>query len=79
MFSLRLLIRIDEPQLQHIEFKTDTFLLDAKTDNIGMDIPVNKWHKLESLEAGTMIFEVKDGPYHPLDKRNILQKSGSTY
>lgn len=58
---------------------TDTFLLDAKTDNIGMDISVNQWHKLESLETGTIIFEVKDGPYHPLDKRNILQKSGSTY
>lgn len=39
----------------------------------GVHIPKNQWHALEVLERNTVIFEVKDGPYTPLDESNILK------
>ena len=40
----------------------------------GYSVPVGQWHRLESLESGTIIFEAKDGAYEPLapeDVKNI--------
>ena len=39
----------------------------------GVDIPAGQWHTLEVLESGTVIFEVKDGPYTPLTAEDILE------
>lgn len=39
--------------------------------NFGCQIPKNTWHTIEVLEPGTVIFEVKDGPYTPLVPENI--------
>lgn len=46
--------------------------LDPKAGNFGFQIPKNTWHTLDVLESGTVIFEVKDGPYTPLTPENIL-------
>ena len=46
--------------------------LDPKTGNFGFQIPKNTWHTLDVLDSGTVIFEVKDGPYTPLTPENIL-------
>ena len=46
--------------------------LSANSDNFGVHIPKNQWHTLEVLESGTVIFEVKDGPYTPLTAENLL-------
>ena len=56
---------------------TETMILDPKTGDFGIDIPKGQWHSIEVLETGTVIFEVKDGPYSPLSKDDILcLKSG---
>ena len=34
--------------------------------------PKGQWHTLHSLEAGTVIMEVKDGPYEPVKPEDIL-------
>lgn len=47
------------------------FLLDPATGNYGVQIPKNQWHGIEVLEPAT-IFEVKDGPYTPLEPEDIL-------
>ena len=39
----------------------------------GFQIPANTWHKVEVMESGTVIFEVKDGPYTPLTEKDILK------
>ena len=39
----------------------------------GFQIPSNTWHKVEVMESGTVIFEVKDGPYTPLTEKDILK------
>ncbi len=48
-------------------------LLDRDSGNYGVHIPAGQWHNLEVLKSGTVIFEVKDGPYAPLNSENILQ------
>jgi len=47
-------------------------VLNARAGKYGVDIPVGRFHKLEVLESGTVIFEVKEGPYKPLEPENIL-------
>lgn len=44
----------------------------------GVHIPAGTWHGLEVLESGTVIFEVKDGPYTPFSPEDILNVSGGS-
>ena len=37
-------------------------VLSQESGNYGVDIPKNVWHKLESLESRSVIFECKEGP-----------------
>lgn len=41
--------------------------------NFGVHIPAGQWHTVEVLESDTVIFEVKDGPYTPLEPEDIMQ------
>lgn len=41
--------------------------------NFGIHIPAGQWHTIEVLEPGTVIFEVKDGPYAPLGGEDIME------
>ena len=47
-------------------------VLSQESGNYGVDIPKNAWHKLESLESGSVIFECKEGPFVPHDAEGIL-------
>lgn len=51
--------------------QTDRFLLDPAIGNYGVQIPRGQWHGIEVIEPST-IFEVKDGPYSPLNPEDIL-------
>lgn len=53
---------------------TDEFLLQAGSKISGLQIPVGKWHSIEVLESGTVIFEGKDGAFAPLSEEDILVK-----
>ena len=39
----------------------------------GVDIPKNVWHKLESLESGSVIFECKEEPFVPHEEEGVLR------
>ena len=39
----------------------------------GVDIPKGVWHKLESLESGSVVFECKEGPFVPHEVEGILE------
>lgn len=39
---------------------------------IALNIPVGQWHTVRALESGTVIMEVKDGPYEPTREEDIL-------
>lgn len=52
--------------------KVDSIYLQPNTDIAAMSVEVGQWHRLESLESGTVILECKDGKYEPLREEDIL-------
>ncbi len=52
--------------------ETESTVLDPLTGDYGVHIPVGQWHTLEVLENGSVLFEVKDGPYTPLGEDDLL-------
>lgn len=50
-------------------------ILSPREGQYGVQIPANTWHSLEVLESGTVIFEVKEGPYIPHEKCGILKST----
>lgn len=51
---------------------TDRIKMQPDTDCCGVNIAAGRWHKIVSLESGTIIFEAKDGTYEPLSNEDIL-------
>lgn len=49
----------------------ETVLLDESGDVRGVDIPSGRFHTAVSLDAGTIFFEAKAGPYLPLTVEEI--------
>jgi len=47
----------------------DWMLLDPATGNYGMEVAPGAWHSLVCLETGTVVYEVKDGPWNPADDK----------
>ena len=39
---------------------------------VGLNIPIGQWHTVRALESGTVIMEVKDGPYEPTGEEDVL-------
>ncbi len=48
---------------------TDT--IDMLPGGTILNIEKGQWHSLKSLESGTILFEAKDGAYHPLEEDEI--------
>ena len=40
---------------------------------VALNIPIGQWHTVRVLESGTVIMEVKDGPYEPLTDVDVLK------
>lgn len=51
--------------------QTERYLLDPTQGNYGVQIPAGQWHGIEVIEPSA-IFEVKDGPYTPLEPEDTL-------
>ena len=37
-----------------------------------LNVEKGRWHSLECLESGSVLFESKDGPYHPLEEDEVF-------
>ena len=51
---------------------TDTIELSPNGPTLVLNVPMGQWHTARALECGTVILEVKDGPYEPLGPEDIL-------
>jgi len=49
----------------------DKVLIEAGTQNVGVNIPHGVFHSMVALDPGTVIFEAKAGPYRPLQQNEI--------
>ena len=50
----------------------ESVVLSQEGSLYGVDIPKGVWHKLESLESGSVVFECKEGPFVPHEVDGIL-------
>ena len=59
--------------------ETERVVLDANGEPRMLNVEKDRWHSLECLESGSVLYESKDGPYHPLEEDEIMvkQKMGS--
>ena len=48
-------------------------ILNINEGQYGMNIPKGVWHKVESLESGSVLFECKEGPFVSHEEDGILQ------
>lgn len=47
-------------------------ILDANGEPRMLNVGRDRWHSLICLEPGSVLFECKDGPYHPLSPDEIM-------
>ena len=40
---------------------------------VALNIPAGQWHTLRAVESGSVIMEVKDGPYEPIQDCDVLK------
>ena len=52
---------------------TEAIELSPNGPVVALNIPVGQWHTVRALESGTVILEMKDGPYEPTGPEDILQ------
>jgi cupin fold WbuC family metalloprotein len=50
---------------------TDTVVFDPQRGCYGGEIPPGVWHGLLVLETGTVLYEIKQGPFAPLTPDNL--------
>ena len=51
---------------------TEEYDLCPREGRYGIHTPKGQWHTLEVIESGTVILEVKDGPYVSLEDKDLL-------
>jgi cupin fold WbuC family metalloprotein len=49
----------------------DWLIMDAAKGCFGVEFPPRCWHSLICLESGSVVYEVKDGPWNPGDDKNF--------
>ena len=49
-------------------------VLRANSDIFGVNVPIGIWHDVDVLESGTILLEIKEGPYSPLTIIDILNR-----
>jgi len=53
---------------------TEECVLQPGGANVMVQVEAGRWHSLEVLEAGTVVFEAKDGKYQPLGEEDVMGK-----
>ena len=52
---------------------TESIELSPNGPVVALNIPAGQWHTVRSLESGTVILEMKNGPYKPISPEDILE------
>ena len=51
---------------------TETVELLPNGPVVALNNPIGQWHTVRALESGSVILEMKNGPYEPLGAEDIL-------
>ena len=52
---------------------TETIELSPNGQVVALNIPAGQWHTVRALESGTVIMEMKDGAYEPIQDCDVLK------
>jgi cupin fold WbuC family metalloprotein len=52
---------------------TGHIILDPSDGTFGVEIPPRTWHMILALTTGTVVYEVKNGPYNPADDKKFAE------
>ena len=52
---------------------TETIELSPNGPVAALNVPIGQWHTVHALESGSVILEVKDGAYEPLEEGDIMK------
>lgn len=52
--------------------ETESAILDANGEQRMLNVERDRWHSLACMESGSILYESKDGPYHPLEEDEIM-------
>ncbi len=50
---------------------SDHIILDGAAGSRGAEIAARQYHVIIALEPGSVVYEIKDGPYDPIDDKNF--------
>lgn len=50
---------------------TEKYILSQHDGLLAVEVPASVWHTVVSLERGTVMFEVKEGPYTPVTDKDF--------
>lgn len=50
----------------------ENIVLDANGEVRMLNVERDRWHSLVCLESGSVLYESKDGPYHPLEEDEAM-------
>lgn len=53
--------------------ETERVTLDANGELRCLNVEKGRWHSLQCLESGSVLFECKDGPYAPLGEGEVMR------
>ena len=51
---------------------TERIELSPNGQVVALNVPAGQWHTVKALESGSVILEMKDGPYEPQGPEDIL-------
>lgn len=54
-------------------YETKRVVLDANGEVRMLNVEQDRWRSLECFEGGSVLYESKDGPYHPLEEDEIME------
>lgn len=52
---------------------TERIELTPYGQTVALNVPAGQWHTVKAMESGSVILEVKDGPYEPQSNEDILR------
>jgi cupin fold WbuC family metalloprotein len=52
---------------------TERIELSSNGQTVALNIPAGQWHTVKALESGTVIIEMKDGGYEPIQDCDVLK------
>ena len=51
---------------------TESIELTPNGHNVAVNVPAGQWHTVKALESGSVILEMKDGPFEPTGPEDML-------